>query len=53
LKVDYTEEALADIVDAITYLNERNPRLLQSWTPRSRGASNAWQPGSSMARSRD
>jgi plasmid stabilization system protein ParE len=25
LKVDYTEEALADIVEAITYLNERNP----------------------------
>jgi plasmid stabilization system protein ParE len=25
LKVTYTEEAVADIVDAITYLNERNP----------------------------
>jgi plasmid stabilization system protein ParE len=25
LKVDYTEEALADILGAITYLNERNP----------------------------
>jgi plasmid stabilization system protein ParE len=25
LKVTYTEEALADIVEAITYLNERNP----------------------------
>jgi plasmid stabilization system protein ParE len=25
LKVTYTEEAIADIVDAITYLNERNP----------------------------
>jgi plasmid stabilization system protein ParE len=25
LKVTYTEEALADIVDAIAYLNERNP----------------------------
>jgi plasmid stabilization system protein ParE len=24
LKVDYTEEALADIVEAITYLNERS-----------------------------
>jgi plasmid stabilization system protein ParE len=24
LKVTYTEEAVADIVDAITYLNERN-----------------------------
>jgi plasmid stabilization system protein ParE len=25
LKVTYTEEAVADIVEAITYLNERNP----------------------------
>jgi plasmid stabilization system protein ParE len=25
LKVTYTEEAAADIVEAITYLNERNP----------------------------
>jgi plasmid stabilization system protein ParE len=25
LKVTYTEEAVADIVDAIAYLNERNP----------------------------
>ena len=25
MKVTYTEEAIADIVDAITYLNERNP----------------------------
>jgi plasmid stabilization system protein ParE len=25
LKVTYTEEAIADLVDAITYLNERNP----------------------------
>jgi plasmid stabilization system protein ParE len=25
LKVTYTEEAIADIVDAIAYLNERNP----------------------------
>jgi plasmid stabilization system protein ParE len=25
LKVTYTEEAVADIVQAITYLNERNP----------------------------
>jgi plasmid stabilization system protein ParE len=25
LKVSYTEEAIADIVEAITYLNERNP----------------------------
>ena len=25
MKVTYTEEAVADIVDAITYLNERSP----------------------------
>ena len=25
MKVTYTEEAVADIVDAIVYLNERNP----------------------------
>ena len=25
MKVIYTEEAVADIVEAITYLNERNP----------------------------
>lgn len=25
MKVTYTDEALADIVEAITYLNERNP----------------------------
>jgi plasmid stabilization system protein ParE len=25
LKVTYTEDAIADIVDAISYLNERNP----------------------------
>jgi plasmid stabilization system protein ParE len=25
LKVTYTEEAVADLVEAITYLNERNP----------------------------
>jgi plasmid stabilization system protein ParE len=25
LKVTYTEEAVADIVEAITYLNDRNP----------------------------
>jgi plasmid stabilization system protein ParE len=26
LKVSYTEEAIADIVEAITYLNERSPK---------------------------
>ena len=25
MKVTYTEEAVADVVDAITYLHERNP----------------------------
>jgi hypothetical protein len=27
LKVTYTEEAVADLVEAITYLNERNPTI--------------------------
>ena len=27
MKVTYTEEAVADIVDAIIYLNERNPAV--------------------------
>jgi plasmid stabilization system protein ParE len=27
LKVTYTEEAVVDIVEAITYLNERNPTV--------------------------
>lgn len=26
MKVTYTEEAIADLVDAIAYLNERNPK---------------------------
>ena len=30
MKVTYTEEAVADIVEAITYLNERNPTVLRS-----------------------
>ena len=25
MKITYTEEAIADVIDAITYLNERNP----------------------------
>jgi plasmid stabilization system protein ParE len=29
LKVTYTEEAIADIVDAITYLRERSPTAAQ------------------------
>lgn len=29
MKVTYTEEAVADIVEAITYLNERNPTAAQ------------------------
>jgi plasmid stabilization system protein ParE len=30
LRVSYTEEAVADIVEAITYLNERNPAAATS-----------------------
>jgi plasmid stabilization system protein ParE len=30
LKVAYTDEALADILDALTYLNERNPTAAAS-----------------------
>ena len=30
MKVTYTEEAVADIVEAITYLNERNPTAAES-----------------------
>jgi plasmid stabilization system protein ParE len=46
LKVTYTEEAVADIVEAISYLNERNPtaaakldeaitRCVEGWARRS------------------
>jgi hypothetical protein len=42
LKVTYTEEAIADIIDAITYLNERNPTAApRSSTQRSRAVLNA------------
>ena len=30
MKVTYTQEALADIVDAVTYLNERSPTAAAS-----------------------
>jgi hypothetical protein len=46
LKVAYTDEAIADIVEAITYLNERIPPLRRSSTRRSRSASNVWLIGS-------
>lgn len=39
VKVTYTEEAIADIVDAISYLNERNPTAAAISTSRSRSAS--------------
>jgi plasmid stabilization system protein ParE len=29
-RVTYTDEALADILDALTYLNERNPTAAAS-----------------------
>jgi hypothetical protein len=53
LKVTYTDEAVADIVEAITYLNERNPTAAATSTLTSRSASNAWQIGSLRGRSRD
>jgi hypothetical protein len=53
LKVTYTEEALADIVEAITYLNERNSTAAATLTLTSRSASNAWQIGSLRGQSRD
>ena len=52
MKITYTEEAVADILEAITYLNERNPTAAATWTPRSRDASNAWPTGNSTDRSR-
>ena len=30
MKVNYTEEAIADIVDALSYLNQRNPTAAAS-----------------------
>ena len=33
MKVTYTEEAIADIVDAITFLNERNPTAAADLDP--------------------
>jgi hypothetical protein len=53
LKVTYTEEAVADIVEAITYLNERNPTPPRSWTQILRAVSNAWQLASSKGQFRD
>jgi hypothetical protein len=52
LKTTYTEEAIADIVEAINYLNERNPAAAAISTPRSRDASSAWRPRNSRVLSR-
>jgi hypothetical protein len=46
LTVTYTEEAVADIVEAIAYLNDRNPPPRRSSTRTSRDASNVWLSGS-------
>jgi plasmid stabilization system protein ParE len=40
LKTTYTEEAIADILEAITYLNERNPTAAANLDAASRDASN-------------
>jgi hypothetical protein len=40
LKVSYAEEAVADIIEAITYLNERNPTAAANSTGISHDASN-------------
>jgi hypothetical protein len=51
LKVTYTEEAIADIVDAITPISTNGIRPLpRSSTLKSRVASSGWPPANSMAR---
>ena len=51
MKVTYTEEAIADIVEAITFINERNPTTAAKLDGGSRAASNAWQRESLTGRS--
>lgn len=53
MKVTDTEEAVADIVEALTYLNELNPTAAQTLMLTSRGVSNAWQNGNLRGQSRD
>jgi plasmid stabilization system protein ParE len=52
LKVTYTEEAVADIVEAITYLNQRNPTAAANLDAEISRLSSAWQTGSLRDRSR-
>ena len=53
MKVTYTEEAVADIVEAITYLNERNPTAAAKLDAEIARASNVWPIGSSRGLSHD
>lgn len=46
MKVTCTEEALADIVEAITYLNERNPTAAANLDADIAQCIEAWQIGS-------
>ena len=52
MKVNYTEEAIADIVEAISYLNRRNPKPLRILMPRSLSASSVWRRKNLKAQSR-
>ena len=49
MKVTYTEEAVADIVEAITYLTERNPTAAANLEAEIDSASSAWLRRNSMA----
>jgi plasmid stabilization system protein ParE len=51
LKVTYTEEAVADIVEAITYLNERNPTAAAKLDAEITGCIERWPIGSSRVQS--
>jgi plasmid stabilization system protein ParE len=53
LKVTYTEEAVADIVQAITYLNERNPTAAAKLDADIARCIERWPIGSSRVRSHD
>ena len=51
MKVTYTEEAVADIVEAITYLNERNPTAAAKLDADIARCIEHWPIGSSKVRS--
>jgi hypothetical protein len=52
LNTTYTEEAIADIVEVITYLNERNPTAAANLDAEIALASSAWRPRNSRVLSR-